>query len=59
MKDDFCRGCPHNLNIGGEPLCIAPNGCEKEQTNSFSTEYNDRSIPSDIYESIISGLLDE
>lgn len=59
MNND-CIGCPYYIKVGkGDRICTAPNECEWDSAERENVNYESTGIPSDLIESLISGLLDD
>lgn len=58
----ICEECDFCISIGGEPICSCENGCAMEQRDIeevYGKEEPEEHIPENLFEAMISGLLDE
>lgn len=59
---NICETCDYCINIGGQPFCSCENGCAMEQKDIeevYGKEEPKEHIPENLFEAMISGLLDE
>lgn len=63
MRGNYiCETCDYCIVIGGEPICSCENGCAMERKDIesvYGKEEPESHIPENLFDAMISGLLDE